>query len=160
MGTATYAGNLCNEARRIRAIFGTTLKIAAAPPVMVHGTDRPNLTRSILELKAWLEMLPREEHPLPRAWRVVVQTILSSAEGNEASTPLQRFQLPTSLFLQGQQKTVSSGNWSTIREKVPALGEPEERTILLAMANDIRDNLAIEIHDQPVTSRARIHRVA
>ncbi len=160
VGTASYATNLCNEARRIRAIFGTTLKIAAAPPVMVHGTDHPNLTRSILELEAWLQHLPREEHPLPTAWRAAVRTILDSAEGTEAPTPLQRFQLPTSLYLQGQQKTVSSGNWATIRERVPALGEAEERTILAAMANDIRDNLAIEIDDQPVTSRAPIHGVA
>ena len=57
VGNMAYTQALANKARRLRNIFGASLTVAVAPPLLMNGTMMPQLRRSLLEVDAWLRTL-------------------------------------------------------------------------------------------------------
>ncbi len=160
VGTAAYATNFANEVRRLRAVFGPNLTVAAAPPVLMNGTANPALIRSILELDGWLKTLPREEHPLHNAWSTAINIIRTTSSGPPLMPIHLRLQLPGNTTRQTTPRTFSSENWGNIGTEIKATREADELAVWYQMAADIRVNLAIEVEEIPATSRTALQGVA
>jgi hypothetical protein len=151
-GTVGYIEDLVAAAASIKAVLGSDLKVAPAPPLFLGGCDRAEIIRSCAEVISWAEDAFGEEDGLMKESMAKGLQLLEDTTGERQEDFTQRMRLPTSTSPADGKKSWEMGGFSLKKTVAPTSPE-KEAEVILALINEVRSKMAIDLDSAPSFDR-------
>jgi hypothetical protein len=153
VGTVAYTEDLTMAVATIKSILGQDIKVAPLLPMFLGGCDSEVLIRSCAEVAVWADAVFSEEDGyMQESFRKAAQMIKAGPEEEGQMDYRVKMRLPAATRPAAGKQIWDMGGFRLRKGMKPATPDRESE-IILALVNEVRAKLAINIDAAPAFDR-------
>ena len=153
VGLAAYIEDMVEAVVTLKSALGRDILVSTAPPLLLCGTEREEVIRDIFDLFEWVNSAAEEEDVLRVSNDEALCSIMENGHRGSQLEHRSRIRLPVSMSSLAPKKTWSTGGNTSLPCATSPATETQERTVMVALIQEIKTKLAINLDEEPVTSR-------
>ena len=155
VGLTAYVTDLVAAKRRLYSSVGKDVYFAAAPPLLITGTNNKELVNNIFALTGWTTSAMPEETRLSVASSIALEVILESGQGGFQEASNSRARLPARADSHEPTKVwcIGSASNSKLPCKVKPATTSQEERVITGLVSELQLNLALDLDSNPVFDR-------
>jgi hypothetical protein len=151
VGTAGYAEDVVRCTKLLLQAFRDGITVKHGVPILMEGTDSPELIRSLSEIDGWLSHLNGGDS-FPLAARKAALLAQKNAGSGTQADFSQRIRLPKNLST-FEKVTWASTGWDNLPRTVGSLAAPHEKDIIDALLTDLNNSFSFEFGTDVIVNR-------
>jgi hypothetical protein len=155
VGIAGYTEEFLVVKMMIKERLGKATIVLPLPPILLGGSDRPDLLREVCELMSWTEDYFKEDGSLLDAsLKAAREILMEQGTGSKETREFRRVLLPD-MYTVSKRKPWSSGGMNSI--PIPtvarAMTASQEKKWVSTLIEELREKLALDLDPSPTLER-------